>query len=874
MAILNIKATDTSKNNAVALAASQAQQKAIQSGAASLSALGNQVTDRAFNQDASAIIGNQEGTNIDVLAGLNNLAAAYGRSVDPLVARQNTMVEQAQNLSRPQIEAGVLADAQITKYKQGLTDINAANTKHLMDVEKSKSGGFGYSEQLYNIGSTEHDPVALQAAVESSQGKFSTDANKLVNTFESIAKRKPTAAEYADMQIGNYNDRSWDLFGLLDKGVLKDAKGGDATAIAKAYATRAKAISDTHGNLQFIQENQQKKLDSQFAEADSSRAMFTTEQRDLNRRRLGGNQQEYAVFNNSEFQSNLTGAQSRLDAAISAHQEAVDNNNGATTLGAHTANNAREAEAAAELAQAEQSRNALLATAEANREYGTFTEEEPNSTRSNFAENSLVSALESDQAGILSSREADINASPAGVNADREDRLSAAIERGAGSDNFNYEKFDLSREDVNPSIASRDTGYRGGIVPAGTSKRYGMPVRDYDNLSETQQNELKAQTASDNEVAKESNAKIEANKKELATATRRVDGVVKDALARDKKLAGADRTNPEVLKAYEYSKAGIPFDGGGVGSTFYKPFVEAMGKGFMDSLNKTGVGQRVKNYLKDGSGTPEDISKIQEILRAQVEKRDPVFANSEPELALKAPRSAAPNPTVSGRFANTVGGQALKEAAIKQTKIREAEKQAQGTEQSVTATSPNTPPSAADIDYYTRVQVSKGGDSVSKSGETREVSPVNAYLSEAYKTSSRDTPLSRGERTNNLGNIRRTKDNFEGSTGAQDGFVTFDRAEDGIRAVAKILRTYKSKGVNTIEGIISRYAPEADKNDTATYIANVAKIVGKKAGEQLDTKDMVKVMKGIFTQETVGGRELKPEDILKGWNASDELKLS
>ena len=43
----------------------------------------------------------------------------------------------------------------------------------------------------------------------------------------------------------------------------------------------------------------------------------------------------------------------------------------------------------------------------------------------------------------------------------------------------------------------------------------------------------------------------------------------------------------------------------------------------------------------------------------------------------------------------------------------------------------------------------------------------------------------------------------------------------GIRAIFRILKTYREKyGLNTIEGIINRYAPPAE-NDTESYIESV-----------------------------------------------------
>lgn len=86
----------------------------------------------------------------------------------------------------------------------------------------------------------------------------------------------------------------------------------------------------------------------------------------------------------------------------------------------------------------------------------------------------------------------------------------------------------------------------------------------------------------------------------------------------------------------------------------------------------------------------------------------------------------------------------------------------------------------------------------------------------------------RGIRNNNPGNIRKSKDDWQGLAADQpDGaFFTFESPVAGIRALAKILLNYqRKKGLHTIHDIISRWAPPSE-NDTAAYIAQVAKHVG------------------------------------------------
>lgn len=83
--------------------------------------------------------------------------------------------------------------------------------------------------------------------------------------------------------------------------------------------------------------------------------------------------------------------------------------------------------------------------------------------------------------------------------------------------------------------------------------------------------------------------------------------------------------------------------------------------------------------------------------------------------------------------------------------------------------------------------------------------------------------LPRGVRNNNPGNIRHVTGTVwagQTPTQADPDFVTFIAAAYGIRAIAKILHSYKLEGVDTIEGAVSRWAP-ASENDTSAYCLDV-----------------------------------------------------
>lgn len=83
--------------------------------------------------------------------------------------------------------------------------------------------------------------------------------------------------------------------------------------------------------------------------------------------------------------------------------------------------------------------------------------------------------------------------------------------------------------------------------------------------------------------------------------------------------------------------------------------------------------------------------------------------------------------------------------------------------------------------------------------------------------------LPRGVLNNNPGNIRHVAGTVwagQTATQADPDFVTFVAAAYGIRAIAKILHSYKLEGIDTIEGAISRWAP-ASENDTSAYCLDV-----------------------------------------------------
>lgn len=107
--------------------------------------------------------------------------------------------------------------------------------------------------------------------------------------------------------------------------------------------------------------------------------------------------------------------------------------------------------------------------------------------------------------------------------------------------------------------------------------------------------------------------------------------------------------------------------------------------------------------------------------------------------------------------------------------------------------------------------------------------------------------LVRGLRNNNPGNIRATSANQPQD---DDGFRTFATMDEGIAAANNQLNIYaKRDGINTVSGIVSKWAPK-NENDTAAYIASITSQTGIDPGKQLTEADRASVLAAMFRHET------------------------
>lgn len=126
----------------------------------------------------------------------------------------------------------------------------------------------------------------------------------------------------------------------------------------------------------------------------------------------------------------------------------------------------------------------------------------------------------------------------------------------------------------------------------------------------------------------------------------------------------------------------------------------------------------------------------------------------------------------------------------------------------------------------------------------------------------------RGLRNNNPGNIRQSSVRYTGEVQpSKDGaFKQFQSMEYGYRAMFVLLHTYARKhGINTIEGMISRYAP-ANENHTQAYIDAVSEWSGVPATSHLTTTNAEVMIPLVAAMSRVeNGVEAVMAEVEKGW---------
>ena len=112
-----------------------------------------------------------------------------------------------------------------------------------------------------------------------------------------------------------------------------------------------------------------------------------------------------------------------------------------------------------------------------------------------------------------------------------------------------------------------------------------------------------------------------------------------------------------------------------------------------------------------------------------------------------------------------------------------------------------------------------------------------------------DSMKPRGIRNNNPGNIEDTGTKWRGRLGNDGRFIIFDNPVNGVRAMARILKTYREKyNISTIESIINRWAPPHE-NDTGAYIAHAEKALDTPRNMPLTSDKYAALIKVIIKHE-------------------------
>lgn len=174
----------------------------------------------------------------------------------------------------------------------------------------------------------------------------------------------------------------------------------------------------------------------------------------------------------------------------------------------------------------------------------------------------------------------------------------------------------------------------------------------------------------------------------------------------------------------------------------------------------------------------------------------------------------------------------------------------------LTALVPGAAPIVAAADIANRSSAApssgaNGGSAAAADGGAR----ARAGVAATARTGGAGGRPALGIRNNNPGNIEFNRsNNWVGQTGRGEGgrFAAFDSPENGVRAIGRLLQTYDRQGVNTLAGIVNKWAPAADNNDVGAYIRTLQRYTGLSANQKIDLQDprtLQAVIRGIIAQE-------------------------
>lgn len=102
-----------------------------------------------------------------------------------------------------------------------------------------------------------------------------------------------------------------------------------------------------------------------------------------------------------------------------------------------------------------------------------------------------------------------------------------------------------------------------------------------------------------------------------------------------------------------------------------------------------------------------------------------------------------------------------------------------------------------------------------------------------------NSSIPRGMRNNNplnieAGNFTASQPGFSGSDGR---FARFETPDQGFSAAEHLLASYGGRGINTVAGVINRWAPASDNNPVNAYAGSVASALGIRPNDRIDLND-------------------------------------
>ncbi|MDR2991917.1 MAG: hypothetical protein LBU72_08360 [Burkholderiaceae bacterium] len=152
------------------------------------------------------------------------------------------------------------------------------------------------------------------------------------------------------------------------------------------------------------------------------------------------------------------------------------------------------------------------------------------------------------------------------------------------------------------------------------------------------------------------------------------------------------------------------------------------------------------------------------------------------------------------------------------------------------------------------LSASAGGTPEPSKGNGSKLPQNGAHSGSAMPSAAGKLP--RNFRNNNPGNL-----NYAGQPGAvkESGpggrFAVFSSAELGLRAMSKQIQLHGSRGLNTVQSLITTWAPPKDHNNTGAYIASVAREMGVSPTKPLDMSSpdtLSKLMPAMIKVESGG----------------------